>query len=109
MTYVIQFLVFVLCIVPLSLLIHECGHALSAKVFHANKILISIGVGKKLWETETNTFHICLRLFPFLNSYSLTERQAPFNRFEKIVITLMGPVMNGVVSTILLFLYMYTT
>lgn len=98
----ISLVIFVLFLAPMSLLIHEVGHIFGAKVKKASKIQLTIGSGKPLGKFSLQNVLIHLRLVYMFGSYTSTIREKPFTRDEKLFITLMGPIFNGILA---LFLY----
>ncbi|MCC2249127.1 M50 family metallopeptidase [Virgibacillus sp. AGTR] len=95
-------LVYLLAIIaPISIFIHEFGHAIAAWLVGADRIYISIGTGKKGISFNFNKFYITLFPLFFLGGIALSERTPSYRPREKILISLFGPVMSGCVSVIL--------
>ncbi|MEJ8776835.1 site-2 protease family protein [Pseudogracilibacillus sp. ICA-222130] len=100
MIYVLYFIFLIFFVAPFSLLIHELGHMFGAVRMKATKIQLSIGTGKKLYEKDEAQFHIIIRRLFLFHYATATVRDQPFTSKEKVVITLMGPVFNGIVAFI---------
>jgi len=96
----IEFVLFIVIIVPISLFWHELGHLLGAKLMRATHITLTIGTGKPIlkWTFNNMTF-IINRLFIF---HSLTETNSfhTLSKKDKFVITLMGPISSLLLSFI---------
>ncbi|WP_042223543.1 M50 family metallopeptidase [Oceanobacillus manasiensis] len=91
----IIFLLFVAA--PLSILLHETGHAIAGFIFNAERINLIIGRGKRFITYSFGKLHFTLHVVYFMGGYAENERTAPFNRFEKFIISFFGPLMNIVI------------
>lgn len=96
---------FILLVVPLSLIIHEIGHIVGAKFKQANHIQLTIGSGKEVSQFTLIGVKITVRIIYIFGTYTATIREVPFNRMEKIIISAMGPLFNGLLATLLYIAY----
>lgn len=94
-----------LIIAPVSLFLHEVGHVIGARLMRATAICLSMGLGKKLWTFSFQNIDITIRTFFLWNYYTLSEREGSFDRYEKVMITLLGPLSNVGIATICWFVY----
>ncbi|MEI3604692.1 M50 family metallopeptidase [Pseudogracilibacillus sp. SE30717A] len=101
----IDFLLLFLLIAPFSLLFHEIGHAVGAKIFQASSIQLSLGVGNKLWAARWQNIHITIYTFFLVNSYVASIREERFSKKEKIIIALLGPMFSLLLATLLFIVY----
>lgn len=99
------FLLLVFFIAPISLLFHEIGHVMGAKWANASSIQLTIGVGKKLWAGSISNLQITVRSLFMINSFTSTTRKNPYQRKEKIMITMMGPLFSGLLAIIIYGVY----
>lgn len=102
---VIVILVLIIFIAPFSLLFHEIGHVVGAKLMAASKILLTIGVGKRIFSITFQNIDIHFRRFFLVNSFTSTVRDEPFTNTEKIIITFMGPLFSSILAFIAFGLY----
>ncbi|MBO1003092.1 site-2 protease family protein [Pseudogracilibacillus auburnensis] len=102
---IIYLLIFICFIAPISLLFHELGHVVGAILMKASFIRLTIGIGNKLWQGTFQHVQIIIRRFFLINSLTSTIREEPFERREKIMITLMGPVFSGLLAAIFYVMY----
>lgn len=103
----IIFLIIVLIIViaPISLLFHEIGHVVGAKLMSATKILLTIGIGKQIFSLSIQNIDIRFRKFFVVNSFTSTIRNRPFTNKEKIFITFMGPLFSSLLALLAYGIY----
>ncbi len=99
------FLLLLFFIAPVSLLLHEIGHAVGAKLMHASKINITIGTGKIVFEGSIKGIQIVIRRLFIINSLTSTFRDDPFNKQEKMIISILGPGFSGILAGILYMIY----
>lgn len=93
-----SFLFLFFLIAPASLLFHEIGHVIGAKWVQATSIQLTLGMGKELWEGDVGNVTVTVRSLFIINSYTSTMRESPFQKKEKIIISLMGPIFSGVLA-----------
>src|SRR5699024_3221076 len=86
---ILNFIILILLITPISLLFHELGHLLGAKHLKADRIVISIGSGKKIY------------LMIMFQAHTQSERQPKFNNKELAFITAMGPLFSLILTVFL--------
>src|SRR5699024_2251741 len=107
---ILNFIILILLITPISLLFHELGHLLGAKHFSllfielipllgvkylkADRIVISIGSGKKIFSYNFNEMSIKIYLMIMIQAHTQSERQPKFNNKELAFITAMGPLFS---------------
>jgi len=109
--YIFSFLILISIIV----FIHELGHFSFARLFGVRVLDFSIGFGKSIssWKTKSNTV-FNLRILPFggyvqMNSKEFTSIENETDSFEskkyyqKILITLGGPLFNFLLALFILF------
>lgn len=94
--------------------VHEAGHLLVAKAFNMRVLAFSLGFGKRIWgftrgETEYKVSLIPLGGYVKLSGEELGEsdRSDPRDflnqpRWQRILVYLAGPVMNAVLSILLI-------
>src|SRR5699024_9740539 len=98
----LQLFIYIIIITPVSLLWHELGHVLGARIVRASHVTLTIGIGNPLWErTFQNITFIIRKLFLF-NSLTETKRPYLLSRKDKVVITFMGP-MNSLLLGIIAY------
>src|SRR5699024_8024982 len=107
---ILNFIILILLITPISLLFHELGHLLGAKHLKADRIVISIGSGKKLFSYNFNTMNIIIYLMMMFQAHTHIEIHAKFNNIELAFITAMGSLFSLLHSVFLgLFLCVITS
>lgn len=110
--YIFSFLILITIIV----FIHELGHFSFARLFGVRVLDFSIGFGKsiKSWETKSKTI-FNLRLLPFggyvkMNGEEILEKSQSSDSYsskkyyQKLLITLGGPIFNFVLAIIIFFI-----
>lgn len=97
----ILYIVFI--IAPISMFIHEFGHAIGAKFVKADQVKINIGFGKRKTMMKIFSIHIFIFLCYFLGGYVISERNPSYTDLEKIIISLFGPIFNILLAIILYF------
>jgi len=105
--FFIEVIIFILLLAPMSLVLHELGHALTASLYDAKDVQVIIGNGKrhvsfKLWKIKLK-FHS----FLFVNYQTKSSRQIPFTAKEKVHIAASGPFINGFLALILSLIYYF--
>ncbi len=87
-------------ILPLTVLLHELGHFYLAQICQAEKIVVTIGVGKKLVKATFRNMSLVICILPIggKTMYELIEEKSSRAR----IISIGGPLMNGVVAFLLL-------
>src|SRR5699024_1811154 len=83
----------------------EIGHVMGAKWANASSIQLTIGVGNKLWAGSISNLQITVRSLFMINSFTSTTRKNPYQRKEKIMITMMGPLFSGLLAIIIYGVY----
>src|SRR5699024_2776953 len=86
---ILNFIILILLITPISLLFHELGHLLGSKHLKADRIVISLGSGKKIF------------LMIMFQVHTHSERQPKFNNKELAFITAMGPLFSLILTVFL--------
>ncbi len=90
---------------PISIFIHELGHAIAAISVRANNVEITIGSGQEICRLKWKQYTLrCHRLY-FIGGFSKYERRTPFIPKEMIWITILGPAFNGIAAVIIFFLF----
>ncbi len=102
---VIEFLLLLLIISPVSLLFHEIGHAFGARLFKASSIQLTLGVGTKAWTGSWQNFHLTIYPFFLINSYAASTREKRFRKKEMIIISLFGPLFSGLLAILFFIVY----
>lgn len=105
MSFFIQLVLFIFLSVPISLFFHELGHALMGLTFRANNVSIRIGRGRQLYRLTMRRFSLFIQMNIFVYYMTEYERTVPFTKWERIMIALMGPIVNGIVGFISFLLY----
>ncbi|MBB6455296.1 Zn-dependent protease [Salirhabdus euzebyi] len=97
------FVVFLFLFAPISIILHEIGHAVSAWFLRADHINFSIGLGKRIYVKRSRKVQLIVHGLYFLGGQVSSERKVTFNPWEKVFISLGGPIVSGVVSVVLFF------
>lgn len=105
MTLFVTFLFLLFIVTPFSLLIHEIGHAIGARMIGASKIVITIGIGKTLLSIRLKRVTMKLRAIFIVHFQTETKRRTPLSKPEAIVVAMMGPVFSFCISLILFICY----
>lgn len=100
-------ILFIVIIVPFSLTIHEIGHAIGAKLRRADGIQLRIGSGKEIFRFTLFGVRVIFCVFYIFGTYTATVREIPFSRRERIFITVMGPLVNGLIAALLYMTYLF--
>ncbi|HEU4624229.1 MAG TPA: site-2 protease family protein [Steroidobacteraceae bacterium] len=80
---------------PLSIVAHELGHAVAARLVGLTVGAIVIGVGRKLWSGEIFGTAVTLHAWPLSGLTFLGSQSLHFLRTRLWLATLMGPATNG--------------
>ena len=115
MTFFVYIFSFVV-LISIIVFIHELGHFSFARLFGVRVLDFSIGFGKsiKSWETKSKTI-FNLRLLPFggyvkMNGEEILEKSQSSDSYyskkyyQKLLITLGGPIFNFVLAIIIFFI-----
>src|SRR5690625_4072742 len=105
MTLSIHLFVFVVLVVAISLFFHELAHAVMVLVSRAINVSIHIGRGKHLCQLTLRRFSLWIYMNVFLYYMTEYERTEPFTHRERIMIALMGPIVNGIIGFTSFLLY----
>lgn len=101
MTVYLLYLLFI--VAPICTLIHEGGHAIGAILVKADKIHLTIGAGKKIWEMRYKNFRFSVRKIFFFSGMTKNERAKAYSHIEIAIISISGP-LNNIVFAILFYL-----
>ena len=106
--------VVVIVVLGVMVFIHELGHFLAAKYFGIRVLTFSIGFGKRLLGFQKGDTDYRLSLLPF-GGYVKMAGENPSDqasgagdeffakpRWQRFIVALMGPVMNGLLAVALL-------
>ena len=101
----IYFILYLLLIVaPIGTIIHETGHLIGAIIVKADRISISIGLGKKIGTYSFRNVTINIHTLFFLGGYVQSQRKASYETSEVVWITIFGPINNAVFAMIFYFM-----
>ena len=89
---------FLLLIAPLTLFIHEFGHSIGAYLVKSDKIQLFIGVGKRIFSFHISKISIHIHTIYMLGGHTASERNPFYTKSEQIIISLFGPLLNGVMG-----------
>jgi len=95
----VNYILGMLVILPLILIIHECGHAFFAKLFGGKVTNITIGYGKKIYSKGI----LEIKLWYFINGFCSYKDLKTNSKASKIIIILGGIIFN-VFSMALVFI-----
>lgn len=84
-------------VAPISILLHEVGHAMAAWFVKADHIYIFIGTGSKEKTFKAGRLHISIAPFFFVGGLAVSERKKSYSWIEKLFITISGPISSGIV------------
>lgn len=90
----------VVLVAPISMIVHEFGHMFGAKLVKAEKIHVNLGHGKLLSTFTINNILINVHLFSMIGAYTMSYRKIPYRAYEKIVISIMGPLFSAVFAIV---------
>ncbi|RLL48159.1 M50 family peptidase [Oceanobacillus piezotolerans] len=104
---ILLFFYLLLIVSPISIFFHELGHAIGAMKVKANSVSLTIGMGEKLFSLSMRNLSIVINKMYFMGGVTKSNRNSDYKVHEQVLISLMGPFANGVLSIILLILYFY--
>lgn len=96
---------FLLFIAPLTLFLHEFGHSVGAYLVQSDKIQLFIGIGKRIVFFRIGKISIHIHTFYMLGGQTASERSPYYTKAEQIIISLFGPLLNGIVGILGTFLF----
>ena len=105
--FIVQFVIFIVCFVPLSLIIHELGHIVGARLNKATNIKLTIGTGRIIFQKSCYYIKIVVRLILFIGISTASHRTVRFSHNEKFFIALLGPVFSLLFALLLCLLYIF--
>lgn len=88
-------------ILPLTTLIHELGHFFFARICLIKNVTLKIGSGRKLLNLRIKDFILMIHTFPF-GGATFFETDYVLTRMKRIIISIGGPLLNGVVAVLLI-------
>ncbi|RWZ60215.1 hypothetical protein EQV77_02670 [Halobacillus fulvus] len=91
----VTFLNLIIWMAPLSLFAHELGHVMMARLCRAEQSEIRIGTGRELFALVTGRMRVQVGWIFFHGAHSVNTRKQEFNRFEKAMISVGGPLINS--------------
>lgn len=92
-------------IAPLSVIAHEIGHIIGARIVKADYVKLSIGQGRKLYSLSKRSFEMTIHLFYFIGGYATSGRVIPYNSKDIIIISIFGPMINIILAFIFYGIY----
>ena len=84
----------VFLIAPMSIIIHEMGHLLGARIVKADHYKLSIGKGKKIFSFSCHSLQIIIRTLYFTGGEAKSRRKHAYKPFDISLITAGGPLLN---------------
>lgn len=81
--------------------IHELGHYIFAKYYTKSRVIMKIGIGKKLFSIKYKDYYFCLKLIPIGGMVLFKEK--PLKKYQKIMIGLAGPVFSIIAFIVALY------
>jgi|SRR5690625_3682321 len=100
MNVMIELIIFVIIIVPFSLFWHELGHLIGAKIVRASHVTLTIGLGKTIYTLTFKQMTFVIKRFFLFHSLTETSRIERLSRKEIIIVTILGPINNLVLTVI---------
>lgn len=88
---------FLIFLVPLSLIIHEFGHAIMASLRGSPRVDIGIGVGKQICQFRIYKFHLQISIAFFIGAFTSYENEEEFTLVDKALISIGGPSLSFLV------------
>jgi|GEM_PF-1610351 len=104
MAQLLEFAFFMLFVVPLSVLVHELGHAIAARRCGANELMIDIGNGKEIFSWSIGTIRIKIRLLWMLGGSTASALPVSLNRYKVASVALCGPMLSLCLASILILM-----
>lgn len=98
---ILTIIVLIFLVAPISLFIHELGHVLPGLFFRSERSIIHIGRGTVFFRCRWQKIELFIHLWFFQGAYSINERSPVFSNYEKIWISVGGPLLNGFLAFIL--------
>lgn len=95
---ILTIIVLIFLMAPISLFIHELGHVLPGLFFGSERSIIHIGRGSSLLHWRGKKLELSIHLWFFQGAYSINERSPVFTNYEKILISVGGPLLNGLLA-----------
>ncbi|RYG73650.1 hypothetical protein EU245_06005 [Lentibacillus lipolyticus] len=89
---------------PVGTIVHEFGHALGATWVRADKIVLSIGSGKVIYDNKWKNVSVHIHMLFFLGGMAYSERALPYRQRETIAVAVAGPLLS-VAAAIVCFLW----
>lgn len=102
----------------LIIMIHECGHFLSAKLFKVKVNEFSLGMGPAIFKRKKGETQYALRLFPIGGYVSMegededSDDEGAFNKkavWKKMIIVAAGAIMNLILGLIIMTIMLSTS
>ncbi|GAB3052560.1 site-2 protease family protein [Virgibacillus ainsalahensis] len=101
--YLLLYLIFI--VAPCSTTIHELGHAFAARSVNADRITLSVGMGKRIWKVFLGRVQIIFHLAFFVGGLAKSERKIPYQSVEIIWFTIWGPITSGIFALLAYILF----
>ncbi|WP_075036774.1 site-2 protease family protein [Halobacillus dabanensis] len=98
---ILTIIVLIFLMAPISLFVHELGHVLPGLFFGSERSNIHIGRGSSLLHCRGKKLELSIHVWFFQGAYSINERSPAFSNFEKVWISIGGPLLNGLFALIL--------
>lgn len=92
--FVIQLVYLVFVIAPVCTLIHECGHGVGSKWTGAEKINISVGMGKTIFSFTIHTIQFHIRTIFFIGGWTKSAGKDNLTKGQALWISFSGPLFN---------------
>lgn len=96
-----MFLITIIASLLLLTFIHELGHYVLAKYYTKSRVIMKIGIGKKLLLLKYKNNYFCMRLIPIAGVVFFKDRM--LSKKQKIIIGLAGPVFSIIAFIIALY------
>lgn len=103
MNLLIDFILFIIFAVPFSVLVHEMGHAIAARLFKAENIMVSIGSGKEIGLLRLVQIEVVFHMNLIIGGYTSWHGRAGMKSWKYAGISLGGPVASGCAAFLLFF------
>ncbi|MGM8366702.1 site-2 protease family protein [Virgibacillus sp. W0181] len=95
----------IIIVAPFSLLLHEMGHVLGARIVKSEYIKLSIGSGKKLFNlTCLVPINISFHQWFFWGAYTKSKRKIPLNSLESAIVSGLGPIASIIVAFVFYYI-----
>ena len=106
---IVSFLCFLIIVVPVSMLVHELGHAFGAILIGAASVSIQLGIGRKVLSLKFGKVRLTIRLIPWFGAYTKSMLRAETSNLKGALIPAGGPIISMAVFAILLLSYIEWT